>query len=63
MKIERCRGALCTDFVQVAVAPGTATAYTDAGLESRTRYRYRVRAHNAAGDSAYSNVAAAATRR
>jgi hypothetical protein len=63
VKIERCRGMKCADFVQVAVASGTATAYTDAGLDPRTRYRYRVRAHNAAGDSQYSNIATATTRR
>jgi hypothetical protein len=63
VKIERCRGNWCTDFVQVATVAGTAAIFTDSGLTARTRYRYRVRAHNAAGDSPYSNVAAATTSR
>jgi hypothetical protein len=32
------------------------TAYTDAGLTPNTAYYYRVRAHNAAGYSPYSNA-------
>jgi hypothetical protein len=47
----------------VATLPGTATIFTDTGLASRTTYRYRVRAHNAAGDSPYSNTASAQTKR
>jgi PKD repeat protein len=63
VRIERCRGAACMDFVQVAVRAGTATAFTDSGLARWTTYRYRVRAHDALGDSAYSNIAGARTRR
>ena len=63
IRVERCRGTSCTAFVQVAALPGTATSMTDAGLAARTTYRYRVRAHNATGDSAYSNVASARTTR
>lgn len=61
VKIERCRGASCTAFVQVATVAGTATAYTDAELSGFTTYRYRVRAHDAGGDSPYSNTASART--
>jgi hypothetical protein len=56
-KIERCQGNNCTNFVEITqVAAGT-TSYADGGLASNTFYRYRVRASNAAGDSAYSNIA------
>jgi hypothetical protein len=47
----------------VAVLAGTATTFTDNGLEAQTTYRYRVRAHNALGDSPYSNTASARTKR
>ena len=62
VRIERCNGSNCTNFAQVAVVAGTATAFTDSGLSNRTTYRYRVRAHNALGDSAYSNIASARTK-
>ena len=48
-------------FTLLATAPANATAYADSGLSSATAYTYRVRAHNAGGDSAYSNTAAATT--
>jgi Arylsulfotransferase (ASST)/Fibronectin type III domain len=61
-RVERCRGTFCTNFVQVAAPSGT--SYGDTGLTANTRYRYRVRAVDAAGNvSPYSNVAAATTRR
>ena len=63
VRIERCRGSNCTSFAQVAIVAGTATTFTNTGLLSRTTYTYRVRAHNAAGDSPYSNVASARTTR
>jgi hypothetical protein len=60
--IERCQGSGCTNFVQVAALAGTATTFTNSGLLARTTYRYRVRAHNALGDSSYSNTASARTK-
>ena len=63
VRIERCTGSGCTTFVQVAAVAGTATTYTDSGRASRTTYTYRVRAHNVAGDSTYSNTASARTTR
>jgi len=62
VRIERCRGSGCTNFAQVAVMAGTATTFSDSGLASRTTYTYRVRAHNATGDSPYSNAASARTK-
>ena len=63
VSVERCRGSGCTAFAQVATLPGAATTFTDSGLSPRTTYRYRVRAHNAAGASPYSNTASARTTR
>jgi hypothetical protein len=40
--------------------PANATAFTDTGAAAGTRYTYRVRAYNANGYSAYSNVATVA---
>jgi hypothetical protein len=49
-------------FAQVGTAAANATSYTDAGLTASTTYYYRVRATNAGGQSAYSNVASATTQ-
>ncbi len=61
--IERCPGSACSDFVQIGMAPGTATSVTDTGLARRTTYSYRVRARNVYGESPYSNTATARTKR
>lgn len=61
VRIERCQGSGCTNFNQIATVGGTATTYTDSGLAANTTYRYRVRAYNSAGNSPYSNIAAART--
>ena len=59
-KVERCQGAGCTTFAQIATP--TATSYNDTGLTSNTSYSYRVRASDAAGNlSGYSTVASATT--
>jgi PKD domain/PQQ-like domain/Fibronectin type III domain len=63
VKVERCRGSGCTNFAQVAALPAAPTTFADTGLTRRTTYRYRIRAYNAAGDSAYSNIASARTLR
>ncbi|HEY2461274.1 MAG TPA: LamG-like jellyroll fold domain-containing protein [Candidatus Acidoferrum sp.] len=58
--VERCVGAGCVNFAQIA-AP-TTTAFTDTGRAASTTYEYRVRAIDGAGDlSAYSNTAGATT--
>jgi hypothetical protein len=54
--IERCLGAGCTAFGQVATVGAGSTTFADAFRASGVD-RYRVRAFNAAGYSAYSNVA------
>ncbi|HEY8187394.1 MAG TPA: fibronectin type III domain-containing protein [Pyrinomonadaceae bacterium] len=62
-KIERCQGNACTDFVEIAQVDANVTTFNNTGLAFNTRYRYRVRAFNAVGNSAYSNIAAARTPR
>jgi hypothetical protein len=60
-KIERCTGAGCSDFVQIATVGANVTSYSNTGLAASTSYSYRVRAYNTAGDSDYSNLATAVT--
>ena len=59
-RVERCQGATCTNFVQVATP--TTASYSDAGLVAATTYRYRARAEDTAGNlSAYSTIQNATT--
>jgi hypothetical protein len=60
-KIERCLGSGCTNFSQIAQAAAGVANYSDTGLASSTSYTYRIRSYNSAGDSSYSNTAAATT--
>ncbi len=60
-KVERCTGAGCTGFSQIAALGANVTTYADKGLVGSTTYTYRVRAYNSGGDSGYSNAAAATT--
>jgi subtilisin family serine protease len=62
-KIERCQGAGCTNFAQIATVGANVQTYQNAGLKANTTYQYRVRAYNAAGNSAYSNTAPVTTPR
>src|SRR5271163_4241697 len=58
--VERCQGANCTNFAQIATTVGT--TYDDTGLTPSTSYSYRVRATDGAGNlSSYSAVATAVT--
>src|SRR6266705_1429875 len=58
--IERCTGATCTNFVQVASSP--TTTFNDTGLTGSTAYRYRARAQDTASITGpYSNIASATT--
>ena len=59
-RVERCQGAGCANFAQVATPTGA--AFSDTGLTAATSYSYRVRATDAAGNlSGYSSVASATT--
>jgi hypothetical protein len=41
---------------RIATLPATATEYSDSGFKQGKRFAYRVRAINADGESAYSNI-------
>ncbi|MBK8148010.1 MAG: metallophosphoesterase [Acidobacteria bacterium] len=60
-KIERCKGVTCTSFSQVATVGAGVTTFANSGLTANTTYRYRVRAFNAGGDSAFSRIATGKT--
>ena len=62
-RVERCQGAGCTSFVQIATPP--ATTFGDTGLTAATSYSYRVKAVDAATNVSvnYSTVASATTPR
>ncbi len=61
-KIERCTGAGCSNFAQIATVGANITSYANTSLTASTSYTYRVRAYNATGDSDYSNTANATTQ-
>jgi YD repeat-containing protein len=59
-RIERCQGASCTTFAQIANP--VVTNYSDTPLSDITTYRYRIRAGDAGGNlSAFSAIASATT--
>ena len=59
-RVERCLGAACSNFVQVATPAGT--SFNDTGLAAATTYSYRVRAADAAGNlSGYTAIQNATT--
>jgi mannan endo-1,4-beta-mannosidase len=53
-QIERATGATSTTFTQIGTS--TTASFNDGGLAANTTYRYRVRATNSAGSSAYSAI-------
>src|SRR5258706_13749926 len=58
--VERCQGAACSNFAQIAAL--TTTTFSDSGLIASSSYSYRVRANDAANNlSAYSSTATAPT--
>jgi hypothetical protein len=50
-RIERCAGAGCTSFSEIATGGSNVTGYHDTGRSPGTTYVYRVRAYNSAGAS------------
>ncbi|MGL6290785.1 MAG: S8 family serine peptidase [Silanimonas sp.] len=59
-RIERCAGAGCSNFAEIATT--SSTTYSNTGLAGDTSYSYRIRAYDGAGNSSgYSNTASAAT--
>src|SRR6185436_1429222 len=60
-RVERCAGAGCTSFTQVATPSGT--SFNDTGLTASTSYSYRVRAVDAAANPGpFSNTGTATTQ-
>jgi serine protease AprX len=62
-ELERCTGSTCTSFTRIATLGANTVSYNNTGLTRNTTYRYRIRAVNAGGASAYSNVLNASTTR
>jgi peptidyl-Asp metalloendopeptidase len=58
-KIERSSGGAA--FAQIGTVGAGVTSLSNSGLTEGTAYSYRIRAYNASGDSAYSNIATATT--
>jgi hypothetical protein len=56
--IERSQGGT---YAQIDTVGANVTSYGNTGLPASTTFSYRVRAHNTAGFSAYSNTASATT--
>jgi hypothetical protein len=55
-RVERCTGSGCTRFARIADTFMDGTTYVDTTVRASTTYRYRVRAFNSAGSSAFSNL-------
>ncbi len=51
--VERCSGASCTNFAQVASKAADSTSHTESGLTAATVYRFRVKSTNSFGSSEY----------
>ena len=61
-RVERCLGAGCTTFAEIAAPSGTGTTYNDTTVVANSTYRYRVRATDAAPNlGPYSPIATATT--
>jgi len=60
-RVERCAGASCTAFTQIASLSANTTSYQNIALTANTAYRYRVIAFNDGGSSSPSGIAAATT--
>ncbi|MDW7676171.1 MAG: fibronectin type III domain-containing protein, partial [Bacillota bacterium] len=58
-KIERKTGS--GSYSEITTVSANTTSFTNTGLSNNTIYTYRVRAYNAAGNSAYSNEISAKT--
>jgi hypothetical protein len=59
-KVESSGGGTNGTWTRIVKVPNTATEYSDSSLKNGDHFAYRVRAINADGESAYSNVARSA---
>ena len=59
--IEQCLGATCTTFAEIARVDARVNNFQVGGLATATTYRFRVRALNEAGNSAYTPPATGST--
>ncbi len=55
-ELDRCTGDGCNSFSPIATLAADTVLYSNTGLSASTAYRYRVRATNVDGSSAFSNV-------
>jgi titin len=55
-QIERCTGNNCTNFVQIVQLGANTRSHVDNAVTRNSFYRYRIRAYNVVGASAYSNI-------
>jgi hypothetical protein len=62
-RILRCNGSTCSNFALIVTVAANVTSYADMGLSATTALRYRIYAYNGRGNSVYSNIATATTRR
>ena len=60
-KVERCQGAGCSSFAEIANLSANTTSYQDTGLSANTTYCYRVRAVSGQSTSDYSSEQCATT--
>jgi subtilisin family serine protease len=61
--VERCMGATCTNFKQIATVGVNVYAFSNSGLTRNTTYRFRVRALSTSGNSGYSSIVTVTTKR
>jgi len=60
-KIERCTGAGCSNFTQIATVAANVTTYNNSALAASMTYTYRVKAYLTGAESGYSNASSATT--
>lgn len=60
--VEGCTGASCTNFLEIGTFGANITLVNANNLAQGTAYRFRVRAYNTGGYSAYSNIVTATTQ-
>jgi PKD repeat protein len=62
LTLQRCKGATCRSFRQIAVLTTSTTSFVDSSVSRGTTYRYRLAATSSAATT-YSNISQATARR